>query len=43
MPAYDFLQLAMALIFINCNYPPDLLYSIFKLFASALTFLPNFC
>jgi Na+-translocating ferredoxin:NAD+ oxidoreductase RnfA subunit len=41
MPMYDFLQLVMALILINVNYPPDLLYSIFKVFASALTFLPN--
>jgi hypothetical protein len=42
MPTYDFLQLVMALIFVNNNYPPDLLYSIWKIFASALAFLPNF-
>lgn len=41
MPFYDYLQLIMALLFININYPPDVLYSVFKLFASALTFLPN--
>lgn len=41
MPFYDYLQLIMALLFININYPPDVLFSVFKLFASALTFLPN--
>ena len=41
MPFYDYMQLIMALLFININYPPDVLYSVFKIFASALTFLPN--
>lgn len=42
MPMYDFMQLVMALILININYPPNLMYSIFSSFTSALTFLPNF-
>lgn len=41
MPIYDFMQIIMLFIFININYPPNLLYSVQKLFASAFTFLPN--
>lgn len=39
---YDYLQLIMALIFINVNFPPNLLYTIIKSFTSSLNFLPNF-
>lgn len=42
MPMYDYLQLIMALILVNVNYPPDLLASVFKTFASTFSFLPNF-
>lgn len=42
MPFYDYLQLIMALILVNVNFPPNLVYSIFKAFGSALNFLPNF-
>jgi len=41
MPIYDYLQLIMVFIFVNINYPPNLLYSISRLYASAFTFLPN--
>lgn len=42
MPTYDYLQLIMALILVNINFPPDLMYSIYRTFASCLSFLPNF-
>lgn len=42
MPAYDFFQLIMVLIFVNCNYPPDLVQSLSSTFASFFNFLPNF-
>jgi len=42
MPMYDFMQMIMVLIFVNSNYPPNLLYSVSKSFGSALTFMPNF-
>ncbi len=42
MPMYDYLQLVMAFILINVNYPPNLLQSVFQSFASAFSFLPNF-
>lgn len=38
---YDLMQLFMMLIFVNSNYPPNLLYCIYKSFGSALTFIPN--
>ena len=28
MPIYDFMQIIMLFIFININYPPNLLYSV---------------
>lgn len=42
MPMYDYLQLIMALIFINVNFPPNLLFTIIKSFSSTFNFLPNF-
>jgi hypothetical protein len=42
MPMYDFMQMIMVLIFVNGNYPPNLLYSVYKTFGSALTFMPSF-
>lgn len=42
MPAFDYFQLVMVLIFVNCNFPPDMVQTIFSTFAAAFNFLPNF-
>lgn len=42
MPAFDYFQLVMVLIFVNCNFPPDMVQTIFSTFTAAFTFLPNF-
>lgn len=42
MPMYDLMQFLMILVFVNVNYPPNLLYIFQKLLGAGFNFLPNF-